>query len=256
MAFSDFLLSVQKQLAALCSRTDEDGTALPDLPITLDSEAVTVADVELVAGVAPQMDDTDKLGVSVYGKGAAAGDTPLLLASGGQAQVVTGGTASAADAMAIDNVFQFQRATGSQHPVIVAPWRYNGTTWDRLRNNVELTVLASAARTATTASADLVNYNARGVWCFLDITAVPGGDTVQLTLDFKDAASGLWQNIITDTAQSATSQRKFMVYPGIIDTGSKMSVISVLALPRIWRVRMVHSAASSFTYSVGACYIN
>ena len=51
---------------------------------------------------------------------------------------------------------------------------------DRWLNNTEATILASGARTVTTVSPAQTNYNARGILLFNDITAVPGGDTVNL----------------------------------------------------------------------------
>jgi hypothetical protein len=48
---------------------------------------------------------------------------------------------------------------------------FNNSTWDRHRNNVEVTVFASAARTATVASSEIINYNGRGARFHRTITA-------------------------------------------------------------------------------------
>lgn len=44
MAWGDYYKSVQEQLAMLVAGTEEDGTAIPDRPITLDSEVVSVVE--------------------------------------------------------------------------------------------------------------------------------------------------------------------------------------------------------------------
>jgi len=68
---------------------------------------------------------------------------------------------------------------------------FNGGSFDRRRNNTEGTLLASAARTATTSSPDQVNYNGSGVIVYLNITANPGGvETLTLEIDAKVAGSG------------------------------------------------------------------
>ncbi|MGH2604227.1 MAG: hypothetical protein ACRDJ9_33180, partial [Dehalococcoidia bacterium] len=52
---------------------------------------------------------------------------------------------------------------------------FNGSNFDRQRGNSDVELLASAARTATTTSADQLNHNGRGVVLLLDVTANPGG---------------------------------------------------------------------------------
>src|SRR5690348_209638 len=48
---------------------------------------------------------------------------------------------------------------------------YNGSTLDLARANTNITVLASAARTATLQSSDITNYNGRGLHLVIDVTA-------------------------------------------------------------------------------------
>ncbi len=131
---------------------------------------------------------------------------------------------------------------------------FNGAAWDPQRNNTELTLLTSAARTATTASAEQVNYNARGVLLYFNVSAVPGTDTVQLTVEGKDPVSGNWGQIWAPAAISATVQPgRYMLYPGV--GAANLTGQASAALPRIWRVRVIHSGVGSFTYSVGASLI-
>lgn len=139
----------------------------------------------------------------------------------------------------------------SMHPV-----RYNGATIDRWYNNKEDTLLASAVRTATTNSPDQVNYNAKGVMIFFSVTAVPGGDTVQLRLQVKDPISGSYVTSLTGNAKDAIALYAYMLYPGLIDTGAVYDVEQPAALARTWRVQVVHSAGTNFTYSVAYSYLD
>lgn len=110
------------------------------------------------------------------------------------------------------------------------------------------TILTSAARTATTNGQDMSNDIYAGVTVILDITVAPGVDTVTLTVQGKDPASGKYYTLLAGAAESATGTKTYTVYPGIAVT-SNVSASTVL--PRIWRVIVTHSAGTSFTYSVG-----
>ena len=129
---------------------------------------------------------------------------------------------------------------------------FNGAAWDRARGNTEATVLASAARTTTTNSADQTNYNARGVHVLLNVTAVPGVDTVTLSIQGKDPVSAVYYTLLTGLAVVGTGVNVYKVFPGItaVANGAASDV-----LPRTWRVAVTHSAATSFTYSVGAALV-
>lgn len=129
---------------------------------------------------------------------------------------------------------------------------FNGANFDRQRNNEEITVLASAARTATTNSADQVNYNGRGVWVALNVISVPGTDTVQFKIQGKESLQGNYEDLLSSPAYATTGTRFLRLYPGLT------AVVNATAndiLPRTWRVAVTHSAATSFTYSVFACVI-
>lgn len=134
------------------------------------------------------------------------------------------------------------------------PTLFNETTWDRQRNNVEGTALASAARTAQTASADLVNYNGRGIAAFLNVTAASGTGGLQLRIQYKDPASGSYGSLNSlPTAVIATGIGMYAVLAGITG-GSPQSSSTVL--PRTWRVLVQVGDASSYTYSVGYSLLN
>jgi len=91
-------------------------------------------DIE-VGGVPPQLDDTDKIAVSVYGEDAAAGDTPLHVDGTYGARIchpnATSGTVDAdpdvnnAPLTDVGNVLRYWTRN----------FVFNGTTWDRLRGD-------------------------------------------------------------------------------------------------------------------------
>lgn len=116
--------------------------------------------------------------------------------------------------------------------------------------NREGVLLASAVRGATAASDAQDNVDGRGLVCYFDLSAVPGVVTVQLVVQALDPASGAWIDLASDAAQSAVGKRELLVYPGGAAGGAFDTVVSA-PLPKTWRVRIVHSGAGNFTYSVG-----
>ena len=143
--------------------------------------------------------------------------------------------------------------------VIAWPLTFNETNFDRERGNVNVTALASAARTASTNSADLVNYNGRGIHVYLDVTVNPGAaETLQLLIQAKDALSGGYYNLLSDGAQAyggVAGSRQAIVYNGVAAASADVDAVAGFPVPRTYRVRIVHSAAGSWTYSVGASVI-
>jgi hypothetical protein len=115
-----------------------------------------------------------------------------------------------------------------------------------------VTVLASAVRAATNNSEDLCNDYFRGVEVVIDMTAVPGVDTVTFTIQGKDPASGKYFTILATAALSAQATTVLRVYPGLT---AAANATANDVLPRAWRVLATHSAGSNFTYSVGANYL-
>jgi hypothetical protein len=134
---------------------------------------------------------------------------------------------------------------------------YNGTSYDRQRNNNEPSVLASAARTTSANSADLVNYNARGVRLFLDVSAQSGTTpTLDVKVQVKDSVSGLYVDLpgAAFAQNIGTVQTKILdIYPGLAAaTGAAVNEM----LSRTWRVvATIGGVTPSFTFSVSSAYI-
>lgn len=126
---------------------------------------------------------------------------------------------------------------------------FNGATWDRQTGNVDGTALASAVRAAQINSADLVNYNCRGVIVFLNVTAASGTGGLTLRIQAKDPISGAYGNLLSASAAVvATGMSIYLLYPGGASGGTQ-GVTG--PLPRTWRISMNVGDASNYTYSVG-----
>jgi len=119
-------------------------------------------------------------------------------------------------------------------------------------NNQDLIILASAARTTSANGADRTNQTCRGFKLVIDMTAVPGVDTVTFTVQGKDPASGKYYTLLASGAIVAASTVVLSLYPAL--TAAANAVANDI-LPRTFRVITTHSAASSFTYSVGMILI-
>lgn len=132
----------------------------------------------------------------------------------------------------------------------IANQGYNGTTYDRWRNNAEGTLLASAARTTTASSSNQTNYNARGVMIFLNVTVASGTGGLTVRINGIDPVSGALRGIPTaPTIVTAVGHYNYVMYPGA--SGGVVSSVSALPLPRSWMVQVSAGDASSYTYSIG-----
>ena len=134
--------------------------------------------------------------------------------------------------------------------------RYNESTWDRERGNTEITLLASAARTATLSSADQTNYNARGIIITIDVTSITDTPSITLAIQHRDSIGGNYETLfLTTTAITATGVQPFIVYPGV--AAADEDVVEVVGYPlgRTWRITVTHADADSITYSVAGSYV-
>ncbi len=125
------------------------------------------------------------------------------------------------------------------------------SVYTRIRGIHELTLLSSAARTATTTSADFTNYNCKGAIFVVDITAVPGVETVQLEVQAGNSIVTKYIPVISGTTQSATGTTWVLLYPTTMGAANWNNYANGI-LPKTFRIKMTHSASGSFTYSVTA----
>ena len=135
----------------------------------------------------------------------------------------------------------------NNRPLAVNAVTYNGATDDRARGNLDVTLLASAARTTTQTSADITNYNGRGIKVWLDMTVV-GTGSVTLTINGKDPASGKYILLLSGVAVVTNITSVYTIYPGAPATNN---VSANDILPRTFQIVVTANNANSATYSVG-----
>lgn len=128
---------------------------------------------------------------------------------------------------------------------------WNGGSWDRQRGNIEVTLLASSARTTTQTSADIVNYNNVRLVVVLDVTSA-GTGSITLSINGKDSASGKYYTILAGTAVTSNGTTRYRVGP---DLASSANSIAQDYLPRVLQIVVTANNANSVTYSVGYCLV-
>ena len=127
----------------------------------------------------------------------------------------------------------------------VEPWKSNFDT-------AALVTLATAAA-GTTNSADQTNTNGRGVQVLVDITATTG-QTLTVSIQGKDNASGKYYTILSSAALAAVASTNLTVYPG---STVAVNLDASAPLPRVWRISaVVGGAGSTLSATIGASVIN
>lgn len=124
---------------------------------------------------------------------------------------------------------------------------FNGTTWDRRRNNQNISFLASASRTTTQTQADQTNFNARGIHVVVDMTVV-GTGSITLTIQGKDEVSGKYYTLLAGAAITTNVTNVYKVFPGAPVTAN---VSANDMVPRTYRLLVTANNANAATYSVG-----
>ena len=135
------------------------------------------------------------------------------------------------------------------------PLLYNSSSLGSLpRNNTDLSLLASAARTATTASADQTNYNGSGkVRVVLNVTVASGSGGLQVVVQGKDSISGNYYALnASPSAVLTTGTYVYDIVPGGETAANGITQATQTFVPRTWRVNVVAGDGSSYTYSISA----
>ena len=129
------------------------------------------------------------------------------------------------------------------------------------------TALASAVRSSTQiivgatlidpSGATGINAEVSGIIAYLNVTAVPGVDTIQLVLEEQDSVSGVWSTITATTPTTVTGMVRLKVKQAIAAIAASTTQVQLQdTLPGIWRLRVAHSGAGNFTYSLGIVLYN
>ena len=154
---------------------------------------------------------------------------------------VTGYPSAAASADALANPTVTQ--------IGAADLRYNGASWDRARNSINLTVGDTGAKTATFNGATITNYNGVGGLITCIVSTVSGtSPTMTLQLQWSPDGGTTWLNYGPATATlTAAGQVTIGCFPSqwedassttlaAFTTGSTVSKFINAPLPRTFRV--------------------
>lgn len=137
----------------------------------------------------------------------------------------------------------------------VLPMLANGTSYDPKQNNTEGTLLASAVRAASVASADQTLYDGAAVLLLhLNISAASGTGGLSVRIQTKDPITGTYAQLNASEAPLiAVAFRTYVVCTGPAATiqGDVKQVTPGVMVGRTWRVQVIHTDASNYTYSVG-----
>ena len=102
-----------------------------------------------------------------------------------------------------------------------------------------------------------INPEVSGIIAYLNVTAVPGVQSVQLVLEEQDPASGVWSLVAATLATVVTGMVRLKLKQAIAAIAASITQVQVQdTLPPVWRLRVVHSGAGSFTYSLGIALYN
>lgn len=130
-------------------------------------------------------------------------------------------------------------------------WTGSGTTFAADLKAIDVTLLASGARSTTQTSADIVNYwGCSGLTVVLNMTDVSAGPSVTVSIDGKDVVSGAYYNLLTGSAITTVSTNPYYIGQGITVTAN---VSAAILLPKTFRIVVTANNANLGTYSVGYC---
>jgi len=113
--------------------------------------------------------------------------------------------------------------------------------------NREISLLASAARTATVSSSDVACENGRGVLIRVNVSASAATPSVVFTVESK--VGGAYRTVLTSAAVTGAGTTWLRVYPGVTAVAAE-AVSDVIG--HTFRVTATHADADSITYSVQA----
>jgi hypothetical protein len=122
------------------------------------------------------------------------------------------------------------------------------------------TLLASAARTATTQAPQQSTENARAIVIGLHVTANPGGaETLEVRVYGVDPVSGALGDEFAVLAAAAATNAvyRLMIGPGLsgAPAAPTRNKAYALPLPPVYAVAVVHSGAGSWTYSLSYAHM-
>jgi hypothetical protein len=180
------------------------------------------------------------------------GDIQLGLRGSLRTELWAAGSATSLASVASNADGQATGTNPARLEIASREFAFNGSTFDRTRNNEDVTLLASASRTTTQTSADLVNYNGKSaIIVVVDVTSA-GTGSITFSLDGKDGASAKYYNILTGSAITTNSTNRYRIGPDLADAANS---VAKDYLPRTFRIVITANNANAMTYSVGYCLV-
>ena len=142
--------------------------------------------------------------------------------------------------------------------ILGAAMRFNGASWDRMRNNINTSTGDTGAKTATGNGATQTNYNASGAIIVFNIGTV-SGTTPTCVFKVQGSTDGgtTWFDVPGAVTPSITASGTYVlaVYPSV--TPAANAAVS-FPIPRTWRVVWtIGGTTPSFTITnVQVAYVN
>lgn len=135
--------------------------------------------------------------------------------------------------------------------VAATKWVYVGTMsqWHPQQGNTDRSLLASAARTATTTSPTRLNASSRAGHFILDVTAIVATPSIVVEIQAEDDLSGQFYPLLTSAAITAVGTYVLRVGPGYTPVPNLTANDN---LPLNYRAVVTHADADSITYSLNA----
>lgn len=132
---------------------------------------------------------------------------------------------------------------------------YNGTSWDRVRNNHELTMVPQGIRTAQVVSQIFTNYSGRGVILQIRVISAPEAETLEIRLGFNIGGVNSFTIAKFDPVDSA-GNHTLIAYPGASMTPVSTYVQSyAVAVPRKFWTSIIPSGVGEWEYEITAALI-
>ena len=207
-------------------------------------------DIE-VGGVAPQLDDTDKIAMSVYGTDAAVGDTPLPVdATYGVRISHPNATSATTDADADTNNAPLTDV-GNVLRYWARLWAFNGTTWDRLRKDATGALRVSLYGKNIAAGDKELNVSASGNLEVDVASALPAGtNSVGGTKDDGPQWVSVW-GIVGERFTSADASGAAAAVSDAPTGGQKLVITDILvSVDTAMRVDFTEETSGDFLASL------
>lgn len=177
----------------------------------------------------------------------ATGDAQALwLTPQGATTIAPNGASVASDALGYSSA-TFISADGGSTFLGTTPYLFNDTLYDRERNNIAVTLAASAARTATLTVATQTNYNGAMLHAVITVSTITIGGITPVIKGIGKL--GTTYPLLTGAVITTAGQTVLKIGPGFAATAN---VSAADMLPRLWNMVVTPVDGNSITYSIEA----